>query len=98
MLSLPIRYLGILAGANPRREETWDPIIDKIKKKLNGWNSKLLSRARRLMLINLVLNNLPLYYLRLFKMPKRVAKRIISLQCDFFWGGKDGGRAIPLVK
>ena len=75
MLSPPFRYLGILAGANPRREETWDPIIDKIKKKLNGWNSKLLSRARRLMLINLVLNNLPLYYLRLFKMPTRVAKR-----------------------
>ena len=31
-------------------------------------------------------------------MPKKVAKKIISLQYNFFWGVKDGGRAIPLVK
>ena len=36
------------------------------------------------------------YYLALFRMPKKVAKKIISLRYNFFWGVKDGGRAIPL--
>ena len=33
---LPTSYLGILLGANPRRSETWSPIINKIKRKLSG--------------------------------------------------------------
>ena len=31
-------------------------------------------------------------------MPKGVAKKIISLQSNFFWGGKDGRQVVPLVK
>ena len=61
--SLPIKYLGIPLGANPRSVETWRPVIDKIKKKLCGWKRKILSRAGRLTLIKSVINNLPIYYL-----------------------------------
>lgn len=34
--SLPIKYLGIPLGANPKRVETWKPIIEKIEKKLSS--------------------------------------------------------------
>ena len=34
--TLPITYLGIPLGANPRRVATWRPIINKIEKKLDG--------------------------------------------------------------
>ena len=98
VLSLPITYLGIPLGANPRRVETWNPIIEKIRKKLSGWKMKMISRAGRLVLIKSVLNNLPMYYLGLFKMPKQVAKTIISLQSRFFWGNKDGNSAMALVR
>ena len=57
--SFSIRYLGIPLGANPRSEATWDPIIDKIKKRLSAWKSKLLSRAAILTLIKFVLINFP---------------------------------------
>jgi len=30
--SLPFTYLGIPIRANPRREETWKPIMDKVQK------------------------------------------------------------------
>ena len=33
--SLPFTYLGIPIRANPRREETWKPIVDKVQK---GWH------------------------------------------------------------
>lgn len=29
LLLMPLSYLGLLIGANPRRSETWDPIVDK---------------------------------------------------------------------
>ena len=29
---LPITYLGIPLGANPKKSKTWNPIIDKVKK------------------------------------------------------------------
>ena len=98
VLALPIKYLGIPLGANPRRMDTWEPIIEKIRKMLSGWKGKLLSRAGRLTLIKSVWNNLPMYYLGLFKMPKKVVQKIILLQNKFLWGMKEVGRSIPLVK
>lgn len=32
---LPMKYLGIPLGANPRRISTWQPVIEKVKKALN---------------------------------------------------------------
>ncbi|KAL4390659.1 hypothetical protein AHAS_Ahas03G0167200 [Arachis hypogaea] len=48
---LPMKYLGIQLGANPRRIETWKPVLDKIKKKLSKWKSGLLSWAGRITMI-----------------------------------------------
>ena len=82
--SLLIKYLGIPLDANPRRVETWRSVIDKIKKKLCGWKRKILLGAGRLTLVKSAINNLPIYYLGLFKMPNNVANEIIGLQRKFF--------------
>lgn len=84
VVSLPISYLGIPLGSNPKSEATWAPIINKVQSNLAKWKSKVLSRAGRLTLIKSVLNNLPVYYLSLFKMPKKVVRKIIGLQRRFF--------------
>lgn len=86
--NLPISYLGIPLGACPGRFETWKPIIDKVENRLSLWKAKCLSKAGRLVLIKSVLDNLPIYYLSLFCMPKKVARRIIQVQRCFFWGKK----------
>ena len=82
---LPISYLGIPLGANPKKSSTWKPIIEKVEKRLAMWKTTTLSKVGRLTLIKAVLNNLPMYYLSLFRIPKNVAKRIIQLQRRFFW-------------
>ena len=41
--SMPIKYLGISLGASPKRVSTWNPIIEKIRKKLVGWKANLIS-------------------------------------------------------
>lgn len=37
LMSIPFTYLGILMGANPRRLETWKPIIEKHRNRLVKW-------------------------------------------------------------
>ncbi|XP_016185651.1 uncharacterized protein LOC107627320 [Arachis ipaensis] len=96
--ALPVRYLGINLGANPRLVKTWKPVLDKVEEKLSLWKAKVLSKAGKLVLIKSVINSLPIYYLSLYKMPNMVARRIIALQRKFFWGKDDGRPGMALVK
>jgi len=97
-LQLPFIYLGIPLGASMRKASSWQSVLDKIQKRLKSWRSSSLSRAGRLLMIKSVLNNLPLYYLSLFKVPRKVANDIIRLQRKFLWNGENEGRFSPLVK
>lgn len=94
---LPIKYLGISLGANPRSMKTWEPIIQRFKEKAT-WKAKILSHAGRLQLVKSVLNNIPMYYLGIFRMPKKVQKRLIQIQRRIFWAGNGEKRGIPLIK
>ncbi|XP_057717706.1 uncharacterized protein LOC130932400 [Arachis stenosperma] len=78
--NLPVRYLGIPLGANPRLVRTWKPIIDKVKEKLSLWKAKVLNKAGKLVLIKSVLNSLSVYYLSLYKMSKAMVEKLLSLQ------------------
>lgn len=94
---IPFIYLGLPVGANPRRAATWKPVIEAIRRKLTSWKPKLLSLGSRIVLLKSVLSSLPTYYLSLFKAPKKVIKKIISLQRIFLWGGSEESRKIPWV-
>ncbi|XP_045820252.1 uncharacterized protein LOC123913525 [Trifolium pratense] len=39
---LPFKFFGILVGANPRRKETWKPVVEAMSSKLNRlrWNGQ----------------------------------------------------------
>ncbi|XP_020970234.1 uncharacterized protein LOC110268431 [Arachis ipaensis] len=43
--NLPVKYLGISLGANPRMVKTWKPVIDKVEEKLSLWKAKILNKA-----------------------------------------------------
>ncbi|XP_072087364.1 uncharacterized protein [Arachis hypogaea] len=96
--SLPVRYIGISLGANPRLVKTWKPVIDKVEEKLSLWKAKTLNKVGKLVLIKSVLNSLPIYYLSLYKMTKAVAEKLISLQRQFLWSKEDGKIGMPLVR
>ena len=76
---LPITYLGISPGSNPKKVSTWKLIVEKVEKRLTLWKTNVLSRAGRLTLIKVVLNNLSLIYLSIFKIPKKVVVKLIQL-------------------
>ncbi|CAL5353932.1 unnamed protein product [Camellia sinensis] len=94
---LPLKYLGLPFGANPRRLKSWQPIVDKVRSKLALWKRKLLSFAGRLTLIKFVLDSLPGYYISIFKMPKGVVREIERIKAAFLWGSLGVKRKIRLV-
>ncbi len=60
--TVPMRYLGMPLGANFKSKLIWDPILEKLGRKLAGWKHLYLSKVGRL---TLLLSGLPLYYLSL---------------------------------
>ena len=95
--SIPFTFLGLPVGANPRRRETWNPVIHKVRSRLASWKGRHLSIGGRVTLINSVLNSLPLYFFSFYKAPKVVIKELIMIQRDFLWGGKDGAHGMCWV-
>jgi len=62
----PLKYLGMPLGGNPNSTEFWNLVLEKVKKKLDGLKGGCLSRGGRLILIESVLANLPIYFLSIF--------------------------------
>ena len=77
--SLPIKYLGMLLGSSFKTASIWNPILEKMEKKLSGWKRLDLSKGARLMLLKSTLLSLPTYFLSFFTIPKAVTARLESI-------------------
>ena len=64
--SFSMKYLGLPLGAIVRDSSIWNPIIEKMKRRLASWNLLYLSKGGKVTLIKGTLSNLPTYFLSLF--------------------------------
>ncbi|XP_010279442.1 PREDICTED: uncharacterized protein LOC104613364 [Nelumbo nucifera] len=74
--SLPVKYLGLPLGVSGGSSTIWDPVIERLERKLASWKTKYLSFGGRVTLIKSTLSNLPIYFLSLFSIPNKVANQI----------------------
>lgn len=95
---IPFLYLGLSIGGDPRRLLFWEPVVDRIKSRLSGWQSRFLSFGGRLILLKYVLTALPVYALSFFKAPTCIISSIESLFNKIFWGGGEEKRKISWVR
>ena len=81
--SLPMIYLGMPLGTSYKTASIWNPILERMEKKLAGWKWLYLSKGGRLTLLKSTLSRLLTYYLSLFTVPKAVAMRLERIQRNF---------------
>ena len=95
--SLPFKYLGLPVGGKMSNVSSWQPIIDKVKKRLSTWKTKSLSIGGRLCLCKAVLGSLSTYFFSLYSAPKKVLLTLESLRRRFFLGEVESSKRINWV-
>ena len=63
----------------------WRKIEESFQKKLSCWKAKYLSYGGRLVLLNSVLNSLPMFTMSFFEIPKGVLKNLDHFKSRFFF-------------
>ena len=76
---IPFLYLGLSIGGDPRRLSFWEPVMNVVKSRLSGWQSRFLSFGGRLVLLKSVLFSLPVYALSFFKAPSGIISSLESM-------------------
>ena len=80
-----MKYMGMPLGTSYKTAFIWNPILERMEKKLLGWKCLYLSKGGRLTLLKSTLSSLPTYYLSLFIVPKAMAIRLERIQRNFLW-------------
>ncbi|KAK1294566.1 hypothetical protein QJS10_CPA16g00701 [Acorus calamus] len=90
----PSRYLSL----TPISCNEWTPLVQRIEGRLDGWAGRALSLGGRLVLLQAVLSNIPVFQLSLFRIPLLILNRIEVICRRFLWGGNVRGlRRVHLV-
>ncbi|EOY07997.1 Uncharacterized protein TCM_022315 [Theobroma cacao] len=95
---IPMVYLGLPLKANPNSIQTWKPIIEKFETRLAGWKAKTLSIGGRVALLRSVLSSLPIFYMSIFQIPKRVIKELEKIERRFLWCGSEKKQKIHYIE
>ncbi|KAL0282162.1 UNVERIFIED_CONTAM: hypothetical protein Sradi_7269400 [Sesamum radiatum] len=88
--TLPIKYLGVPLVSSRLSVADCQPLIQKVDRRLAGWNQLSLSFAGRVQLIKSVLSSLHTYWASVFILPKAVLKVIEERMRSFLWKGASG--------
>ena len=96
--ALPMTYLGLPLGARFSSVSIWDPILEKMERRLVGWKRLYLSKGVKLILLKSTLSNLSTYFLSLFHLPAGVAAKMKRIQRNFLWSGWEDSHSVHLVK
>ena len=86
------QYLGLPSLVGRRKKEGFNFIKEKVWRKLQGWEGKLLSQASREILIKAVIQAIPTYAMGCFKFPLSLCHEIETMIKKFWWakGGIKG--------
>ena len=80
------KYLGLPSLIGQNKKKSFREIKDKLSRKLAGWKEKLLSKARKEVLIKAAAQAISTYAMSCFKIPDSLCDEMTSLIKNFWWG------------
>ena len=78
-------YLGLPLMIGRSRTKDFRYIKDRLWSRIQNWNRKLLSQASRGIMIQSVLQAIPIYVMSYFKLPKGFIHELNMLAAEFWW-------------
>lgn len=90
-------YLGVTLFHKRVTNATYSFVVDKVHKRLNGWNVKMLSLAERVTLAKSVLFSIPSYFMQSALIPKEVCLEIEKIIRKFVWRATSMDQKLSLV-
>lgn len=88
-VSFPLKYLGLPLSIRRLKKQHFMTLINMVHYRLAGWKGGFLSLAGRKILINSVINAMPMYYMQAFLLPTWVIKSIEKIKRSFLWRGNE---------
>ena len=79
------KYLGLPMASGKSKVNTFKEMHDRINKRVMGWKEKLISKARREVLIKTIAQAIQIYSMGLFKIPKGIGDSINTTLAKYWW-------------
>ena len=79
-------YLGLPSFIGRSKSTVFRYIRERVWKRLQGWNQKLLSRAGKEILLKTVAQALPIYAMNTYLLPMELCREIERMMNSFWWG------------
>jgi hypothetical protein len=76
---------------------SWEHLLSSFSKRISLWTYRALNFPSRLILLNAVLQALPIYTFSALAAPNFVLTTIRNLQRNFLWQGLNTGKNIALI-
>ncbi|XP_026430302.1 uncharacterized protein LOC113326839 [Papaver somniferum] len=82
------KYLGYPLIIGRSKVKAFEDIQVAFERRLGNWQGTTIHQAGRSTMVKAVLNSIPMYQMSTFKMPKKILKKLDSIQRKFWWGFK----------
>ena len=92
------KYLRLPSLVGKGEKKSFNYIKEKVWRKLQGWEAKLLSQAKSKVLLKAVIQAIPTYTMRCFKLLVSLCNEIEALIKKFWWGQMGDRKKIHYVK
>ncbi|RLN03687.1 hypothetical protein C2845_PM13G08440 [Panicum miliaceum] len=86
------KYLGLPAPSGRMKKNRFQPLKEKLGKRLKDYTEKNMSAGAKEVLIKVVAQALPTYIMSVFKLPLATCDSMTSIIREFWWGTENGKR------
>lgn len=81
-------YLGLPSLIGRSKKAVFGFLKERLRKKIQGWSSKCLSRAGRAVLLRNVAQEIPTYTMFCFLLPRSLCQELQRMMNSFWWGSR----------